>query len=439
MKNFFKTVIVALVLTATYSCSDDDDTTFPPSSTETIADFVASNSDYSSLLAALERADLISILSNPGNFTVFAPNNAAFSEFLDGAALTDVPVDDLKMVLLNHVLGIEVTSGQINTGYVTNQANFSSYIEKSGSVVKINGEVSVTTADIDRSNGVIHAVDKVIKLPNLLTFVTADPELSSLASTATTDVVNALKGTDPLTLLAPNKAAFTALGDISGLTPEQVQNILLNHVIAGKNLSTNLSTGYGNTLATYADTNNNLSIYINTTDGVSFNGISDVITADVVASNGVVHIINTVITLPDVTTFATADATFSSLAGALTDAGLVSKLQATNGTGTPEAPFTIFAPTNDAFSDITVPTGQALIDVLTYHVIEKSNVRSSDLESVAGAVTTVNGETVTISADPATITGNANTSASNIIVTDVQASNGIIHAIDQVVLPGGPK
>ncbi len=442
IKNLFKTVFVLFLIGVTYSCSDDDDTTFPPSDTDTIAAFVASNPDYSSLLAALERADLVSTLSGQGPFTVFAPNNAAFTEFLDGTALNDVPVDVLREVLLNHVLGLEVTSSQINTGYVTNQANLSSYIEKSGSDVTINGKVSVTAADIDRTNGVIHAVDKVIGVPTLLDFVAADSNLSTLATVATSNsaaVIAALGDTEgSLTVLAPTNDAFTALGDISGVPAATIEQILLNHAISGKLLSGDLSTGYGNTLASYGDPANmiNLSIYINTEGGVSFNGISTVTTADIVAGNGVAHVVDAVITLPDVTTFATADANFSSLAGALTDAGLVTALQAANGSGTPEAPFTIFAPTNDAFSALSsVPTGMALTDVLTYHVIEKNNVRSTDLTSVAGAVATVNGGNVTISADPATVTGASNTSASNIIAIDVQATNGVIHAIDQVLMP----
>ncbi len=439
MTQFFRTAFIALFVVAIYSCSDDDDTTFTPSDSETIAAFVAANPDYSSLLAALERADLVTTLSGQGSFTVFAPNNAAFAEFLDGDALTDVPVDVLRTILLNHVLSTEVTSDQINKIYTPNLANFSLLAEKSGDNVTINGEVSVTTADIDRSNGIIHAVDKVIDTPTLLTFVAADSELSSLAGVATDAVVASLNGDTELTLLAPNNAAFTALGDVSGLSEAQLQNILLNHVIAGTNLSGDLSTGYGNTLANYGDPADeiNLSIYINTMDGVSFNGVSSVVTPDIVTRNGVIHIVDAVITLPDVTTFAIADAAnFSTLATALTDAGLVAALQVENGTGTPEAPFTVFAPVNAAFTAIEpLPTGQALSDVLTYHVIAMNNVRSTDLANVAGSVATVNGESVTISADPASVTGNGNSSASEITVVDVQASNGIIHAINQVLLP----
>ncbi len=441
IKTIFKTILITFLVVTMYSCSDDDDTTFPPAS-ETIADFVAANPNYSSLLAALERADLVSVLSGNDNFTVFAPDNDAFSAFLNGAALTDIPVEDLREVLLNHVISGTITSDQLTTGYVGNAADLSAYIDVSNGVV-INGDATVTTANIDRSNGVIHAVDQVIEVPTMLDFVTLDPNLSSLASVASANsndlVIAALGDVDAdLTLLAPDNAAFTALGDVSGFTSAEIEQILLNHAISGGLLSTALSNSYANTLASYGMPSDeiNLSIYINTDDGVSFNGISNVTTADVVAVNGVIHIVDTVITLPDVTTFATADPNFSTLATLLGNANLVLTLQAENGSGTPQAPFTVFAPTNTAFSVVDpVPTGQDLVDVLTYHVIENNNVRSTDLASVAGAVETVNGADVTISADPATVQGGDNATASAIIAVDVQASNGVIHAIDQVLLP----
>ncbi len=448
MKNLFKKAFLTLCIISIASCSDDDDTTFIPNPT-TIADIVAGDANYSSLLAALERTDLDVTLNGTGTFTVFAPDNDAFADFLDGTALNDVPVADLEQILLNHVLGTTVTSGQLTTGYVNNlatesstSANLSTYVNTSSGVT-INGVSTVVQADVPASNGVIHFVDEVIPLPTMLTFVAADSELSSLATTATTtsgfetDFAAVLSTEDSnLTLLAPDNDAFTALGDISGVPASALEQILLNHVIAGINISTSLSTGYGNTLATYGESMNNLSIYINTDGGVSFNGISDVSEADIVATNGVIHKVDAVITLPSVVTFATADANFSTLVDALTTltpstdfAGILS-----TELGTDPAPFTVFAPINSAFAAIApLPTDENVIaDILNYHVIGGSNVRSTDLMS--GSVMTLGG-TVTIDAMAPSVTGSGNMSASNIIVVDVQAANGVIHAIDQVLLP----
>ncbi|WP_378177684.1 fasciclin domain-containing protein [Aquimarina sp. SS2-1] len=448
MKNLFKKAFLALCIISIAACSDDDDTTFIPNPI-TIADIVAGDANYSSLLAALERTDLDVTLNGTGTFTVFAPDNDAFADFLDGTALNDVPVADLEQILLNHVLGTTVTSGQLTTGYVNNlatesstSANLSMYINTSSGVT-INGVSTVVQADVPASNGVIHFVDEVIPLPTMLTFVAADSELSSLATTATTtsgfdtDFAAVLSGADSnLTLLAPDNDAFAALGDISGLSAADLEQILLNHVIAGINISTGLTTGYGNTLATYGETMNNLSIYINTDGGVSFNGISNVGRADIVASNGVIHKVDAVITLPTVVTFATADATFSTLVTALTTLTPSTNFVGILGTelGTDPAPFTVFAPTDAAFAAITVPTDEDdVAAILNYHVVGGANVRSTDLTD--GAVTTLNGD-VTIDASAPSVTGAGNTSASNIIVVDVQAANGVIHAIDQVLLPG---
>ena len=444
-KNLFKTAFITLFVITVFSCSDDDDTIFPPTST-TIADFVVENPDYSSLLAALQKAELVETLSGNGPFTVFAPNNAAFNSFLNGSSLDDIPVDQLKEVLLNHVLNASVTSGQITTGYMLNQAGFSSYIVKSGNEVKINGAVTVTTADIERSNGVIHAVDMVIGIPTLLDFVSKDPNLSSLASVATDNsatVISALGDKDgDLTLLAPNNDAFTTLGDISGLTTTEVEQILLNHAITGKLQSSDLSTGYENTLATYGATSDNLSIYINTENEVSFNGISNVSLANIIAGNGVMHIVDAVITLPSVVTFATADANFSTLVSALTNLTPSTDFVAVLSTpeGTDPAPFTIFAPLNSAFDAITVPAENELIPILQHHVIAGNNVRSSDLTNGLVTPATLEGGTLTVTIPGtngaiANLTDGFGNTDIEILVVDVQASNGVIHAVGKVLIP----
>jgi uncharacterized surface protein with fasciclin (FAS1) repeats len=317
MKTLLKTSLILLFAVVMIACSNDDDSTTDPNQEVTIASFVAANSDYSSLLAALERANLVTTLDGTDQFTVFAPNNAAFSAFLSAngfASLNDVPVDVLTSVLLNHVISGTVESGQLATGYV-------------------------------------------------------------------------------------------------------------------------------NTLATYGTSNNNLSLYVNTTSGVRLNGISSVTAADIGASNGVIHAVDAVIGLPTVVTFATADATFGNLVAALTRADqpdFVSILSTPFGTN--PAPFTVFAPTNDAFADLLVELGvnnlsdidtATLTATLNNHVLAGANVRAEDL--VDGVVTTLGGD-VGIDAANANIT-DANGRVSNIIVTNVQASNGVIHAIDKVILP----
>ena len=182
-------------------------------------------------------------------------------------------------------------------------------------------------------------------------------------------------------------------------------------------------------------------MYINTESGVTLNGISTVTTADINAANGVVHIVDSVIALPTVVTFAVADPTFGTLVSALTrpdQPDFVSVLSTANGTS--PAPFTVFAPTNTAFEDLLTELGISSLDdidtatltaTLNTHVIAGANVREENL--VDGTVSTL-GDDIVINATNATIT-DQNGRISNIIVTNVQAANGVVHAIDKVLLP----
>lgn len=118
MKNLLKVSLVALLAMFVYSCSNDDSgTTTTPD--PTIAGFVAAESDYSILLEALQRANLVATLDGSTNFTVFAPNNTAFNAFLSAngfASINDVPVDALTNILLNHVVNGVVESTDLATG-----------------------------------------------------------------------------------------------------------------------------------------------------------------------------------------------------------------------------------------------------------------------------------------------------------------------------------
>jgi len=187
MKNFMKPFLIAgisaVVLT---SCSDDDDTKMQ--APENIYEFLAADADLSNLKAAVDRAGLSATLSQSGNYTVFAPSNAAFNSFLQTngfSNLNAVPVDALKEILLNHVLSTEVKAANVTTGYVSTLAkgaasstrNLSMFINTTGGV-KINGISNVTATDIDANNGVIHKVDAVIGLPTIVTHATANPNFT---------------------------------------------------------------------------------------------------------------------------------------------------------------------------------------------------------------------------------------------------------------------
>ena len=460
LSKYLKIAVFAIAFTGIISCGDDDDSgVIIGSTSNTIADIVTNNPDFSSLLAALQQTGLDATLAGTGNFTVFAPTNAAFETFLNGTPLEDVDNDALTQILLNHVLNVELASTDLSTGYQKNLAtepssgaNIDMYIDTTSGVV-INGQSTVTTPDVDADNGIVHIVDAVIELPTIVTFATTNPALSSLVAALTDDgnttFVNLLSDTSgDFTVFAPTNDAFTTFLDgamLSDIDNDVLAQVLSNHVIPGTvAISSALSNSYVNTAAVFnGEADAPINMYINTDDGVTLNGASNVAIADIVAVNGVVHVVDAVIGLPDVTTFATADPTFSSLVAALTaDAsfGYVAALQTPNGTD--PAPFTVFAPTNDAFGDLLTDLGlmtlsEVPVDVLAatleLHVVTGANVRAEDLSGIDGnAVETFGGGDITIdAATPAIIDPDGG--SNGIVVTNVQAANGVIHAISRVI------
>ena len=202
-------------------------------------------------------------------------------------------------------------------------------------------------------------------------------------------------------------------------------------------MSTDLSTGYIKTLAKGSGSSTNtLSMFVNTASGVRLNGVANVITADVMASNGVVHVVDAVIGLPTIVTHATANPNFSTLVGALTAEGQPDFVGILSGTAS--SPFTVFAPSNAAFETfesqnpgtIASLTSAQLTAVLSYHVVAGANVLSTGIPT--GPITTFETGTFTISGT--TITDEASRQT-NIVAVDVQATNGVIHVIDNVILP----
>lgn len=458
----FQILLLALFMGLTYSCSDDDDSgdgdDILQEEEQTIVDLALETADLSTLVLALQAADgdLVSVLSGDGPFTVFAPTNDAFNAFLTAnnfASLDDIPTDVLTSVLLNHVVSGTNLSTGLSTGYISSLSTagaggnaLSLYINTS-SGVSINGNSAVTTADVEASNGVVHIIDEVIGLPNIVDHAVANPDLTELVGALTdggnttfTDLLS--DSTTDFTVFAPVNSAFTAFTNPNN---NDLAAILSNHVIAGiAAFSTDLTNSYVNTAATNAD-EDALSLYVNTDDGVTLNGTSNVAAADIVATNGVIHAVDAVIDLPTVVTFAAADPTFSPLVTALTDGtpatDFVSVLSG-------DGPFTVFAPTEMAFQDlfdsnmdwteVTDIEESLLTSVLQHHVVN-GNVRSGDLtDGISPA--TLEGDNITINLPGtgeyiADITDGAGNTGIGIIVVDVQANNGVIHVVDTVLIP----
>ncbi|WP_269225884.1 fasciclin domain-containing protein [Flavobacterium eburneipallidum] len=260
------------------------------------------------------------------------------------------------------------------------------------------------------------------------------------------DLATTLQATGPYTVFAPTNAAFTAFlkttpyATINDVPKETLTQILLNHVVSGNVKSTDLSTGYVKTLAkSAASGTNTMSMYVDLTSGVKLNGVAKVTTADVMATNGVVHVVDAVINLPTVVTHATANPNFTSLVGALTKTGQPDFVSILSGTG----PFTVFAPTNDAFTAFNTelaPGGIAgvsdanLTKVLQYHVVN-GNILAASLREGQIVNTLQTPQTFTIQLAGGAKIKDINNRISTIVATDVQCSNGVIHVLNKVLLP----
>ncbi|MFP4845594.1 fasciclin domain-containing protein [Winogradskyella sp. PE311] len=283
--------------------------------------------------------------------------------------------------------------------------------------------------------------------------------LTSLAAALeATDLVSTLQGDGPFTVFAPSNDAFTALLTATGLdldnlsTSEEalVRNILLNHVIIGTSVTATdlvgLGSGYTNTAAT-GPNNENLSLYFDTTNGVVLNGASTVTSADNFATNGVVHIVDTVIDLPTIATFATTNPALSLLVDALAyaDTGSPTVPFIATVSDASAGPFTVFAPTNTAFANVLAELelsgfgeGEGELNAATTDAVLLSHIVSGNIQSSGlpnGPVMTLGAE---LTADNVNFTlTDPNDRVSNIVTTlvNIQGINGVVHVIDTVILP----
>jgi transforming growth factor-beta-induced protein len=248
-------------------------------------------------------------------------------------------------------------------------------------------------------------------------------------------LVDTLKGPGPFTVFAPTDAAFAKLpaGTLESLLadPDKLRAVLTYHVVSGK-----LTSGDVAKLPS-ARTVEGEDVAISTSDGSVHIGSATVTTPDVMASNGVIHVIDAVLLPPsfapspasDIVDTAVAAGQFTTLAKALDAAGLIDTLK---GPG----PFTVFAPTDAAFAKLPAGTLDRLLadpttlrSVLTYHVVS-GNVTAADAANLQSA-TSLEGEELSIS----TTDGGVQIDNADVIQPDVMATNGIIHVIDAVMLP----
>jgi uncharacterized surface protein with fasciclin (FAS1) repeats len=412
--------------------------------------------NFKTLVQIIVDLDLVEQFKGKTPQTVFAPSDEAFAKLPEGtlANLTD---RQKAYILFRHVLynvtvlGADIEIGPLKTlnGEVIdiiiedNTGEDVIQIEYKGSLS------SVVTADVMASNGVIHVIDNVI-LP-------AEPPLGDVVDVAIaagnfktlvqilTDLrlVPRLKSYKAQTIFAPSDEAFAKLpeGTLGNLTNQQKFEIVARHVVGNVTVLEAdveigpLTTLGGEVIDIFTDNSGEDVIQI------EYKGsLSTVVTADVMASNGVIHVIDNVILpaeppLGNVVDVAIAAGNFKTLVQIIVDLNLVDVLVR-------QKAQTIFAPSDEAFAKLPkglleTLTKEQKIEIVARHVVPNITVPKADVET--GPLKTLGGEVI----DIIVITNAVNTiqieykgSSSSVVTADVMASNGVIHVIDNVILPG---
>ncbi|GAB3801400.1 fasciclin domain-containing protein [Spirosoma humi] len=310
-------LLAVLLTTLAFSftaCKKDDDNTLPLS---TIGDLISTGSKFTLLKAALARTGLDGALAQPGTYTVFAPTDDAFKAFgyVDAAAINAAPVDLLKTVLQYHVLSTRIGASDIPVAVNTSQqtlAGLPVYLSKvtsasaTSATVSING-AHILQADGVASNGVVHAIDRVLLPPVFGNIVATIQGIPLLLPTASFKLLQAavtkagigasLTAVGPLTVFAPTDAAFKAVGiDSAAIATTPVAtltSILSYHVLNSRTYTplitsgSSLSTLQGGTI-TAARSTTALTVTGKGNSGTA----SNIVGPDITATNGVVHIID---------------------------------------------------------------------------------------------------------------------------------------------------
>src|SRR5210317_228824 len=412
-------------------------TAFADGHSKDIVDTAVGAGSFGTLVAAVQAAGLVDTLKGDGPFTVFAPTDSAFAALPEGtveALLADIPA--LTDILTYHVVGAKAMSTDLSDGQkiITVQGRKVTVTINEDGVFIDNAKVTV--ADIEADNGVVHVIDAVL-IPSTLPETVVDIVVNSEdhntleAAVVAAGLVETLQGDGPFTVFAPTDSAFAALpeGTVEALLADipALTDILTYHVVGAKAMSTDLSDGQ----KIITVQGRKVTVTINE-DGVFIDN-AKVTVADIEADNGVVHVIDAVLipsTLPEtVVDIVVNSEDHNTLEAAVVAAGLVETLQG-------DGPFTVFAPTDDAFAALPEGTVEALLadipaltDILTYHVVGEKAM-STDLID-GQKIITVQGRkvTVTINEDGVFIDN------AKVTVADIEADNGVVHVIDAVLIP----
>lgn len=396
--------------------------------------------NFNTLVAAVKAAGLVETLQGEGPFTVFAPTDEAFAALPEGTVESLLLPENREK--LQAVLTYHVVPGSLEAKSVLKQ-DFLGTVQGQSLVITTNNKgqafvdgAQIAATDIMTSNGVIHVIDSVI-LPaeeNIVTLASTAGDFNTLVSAVkAAGLVDVLKDEGPYTVFAPTDAAFAALpeGKVEKLlkpeNKEKLQKVLTYHVVPGKLVASNVVE------QPFVATVQGQTVSITTNEkGAMIDGVN-IVKTDIIGSNGVIHVIDGVImpawkSIPEV---ATEAGSFNTLLKAVEAAGLAETLSG-------EGPYTVFAPTDEAFAQLPAETLNSLLqpenvdklrEILLYHVVPGEYVAANVLknESLKSAM----GAPIAFSMKDE----KAMAAGAGITATDIHATNGVIHVIDAVILP----
>lgn len=482
MKLFKRAVITAIAVAAISACDSDGITLTgegtnstaegtPAATTGNIVQTAVDAGTFTTLAAALGATGLDTVLADETReFTVFAPNDEAFAALgtdTVNALLADP--DKLKDILLYHVLADQDVDSATAISLAGNSVNAANegplQLSLSDGNLFINTS-QVIAADVAATNGTIHVINKVLLPPeagdndqtdtgstpseptalNIVDTALAAGTFNTLAAALeATGLVSVLADENAsFTVFAPTDDAFAALGqetiDALLADPDQLRDILLYHVIGEQVVDAATAISLAGSTVAMA---NGDSIALSLDAGNLLVNTSTVTATDITASNGVIHVIDSVLMPPadqppvemlsSIYDTAIAAGNFTTLVAALQATGLDGPLA-----GGHEI-YTVFAPTDDAFSVLGSEAINALLadpdtlrNILLYHVVNDLAVDSTTAISLAGTqVTMANGDAVNVTIKG----GELFLNDAKVIATDIHASNGIIHVLDAVLIP----
>lgn len=429
--------------------------------TSSILETAIANGNFTTLVAALQATSLDTVLADESaTFTVFAPTDDAFALIGEETINTLLANPDvLSNILLQHVIADSavdsVTAFSLNGANVETAAmtNIALQINATTDLLMFGG-ANIVMKDIYTSNGIIHVIDAVIvgdiDIPapamTLVDVAIANGNFTMLvAALQSTGLDTVLSDLDSdFTVFAPSDDAFAKLpaGTLDSLTSEQLTNILLYHVLSGEVLADSAIT-VAQSMENMITMANSDKASLSFVDSMLFVNGGKVSTADVMADNGVIHVLDNVLLPPaqmatpsqNIVEVAVADPdNFSTLVTALTAADLVTTLS------DDDAMFTVFAPTNAAFAAIDpdallalLADTDALTNVLLTHVVGGATLSSLDAYAANGKMlTTASGTAINVAIDAET--GMLVIGGANVVISDIYTTNGVIHVIDRVIL-----